>query len=138
MTAASSPATGTARSLARLYASADLFVFPSLTETFGNVVLEAMASGLPAIGFAVQGPGDIIRDGRTGRLVRTVHADSCARHDARTGRQRPSAGRWRDTPAVTPKPRAGNGSWAVCAASYLAVPLPLSRPPHILSKYQPA
>lgn len=60
--------------LARLYASADLFVFPSLTETFGNVVLEAMASGLPAIAFAVQGPGDIIADGRSGRLVDTIDA----------------------------------------------------------------
>jgi len=62
--------------LADLYASADLFVFPSVTETFGNVILEAMASGLPAIGFAVQGPRDIIDDGRTGRLVAAVQADS--------------------------------------------------------------
>ncbi|MEM5597183.1 glycosyltransferase [Niallia circulans] len=35
--------------LARIYAGADLFVFPSFTETFGNVVLEAMSSGIPAV-----------------------------------------------------------------------------------------
>jgi glycosyltransferase involved in cell wall biosynthesis len=55
--------------LARLYASADIMVFPSRTETFGNVILEAMASGLPVIGFRTPGPQDIITDGLTGLLV---------------------------------------------------------------------
>lgn len=55
--------------LARIYASADLFVFPSLTDTFGNVLLEAMASGLPAIGFDAQGTRDNVQDGITGRVL---------------------------------------------------------------------
>lgn len=54
--------------LAELYASADLFVFPSSTETFGNVVLEALASGLPVIGAAAGGVQELVADGRTGRL----------------------------------------------------------------------
>lgn len=58
--------------LARVYASADLFVFPSLTDTFGNVLLEAMASGLPAIGFDAQGTRDNVRDGITGRVLRDI------------------------------------------------------------------
>jgi glycosyltransferase involved in cell wall biosynthesis len=62
--------------LARLYACAEVFVFPSLTETFGNVLLEAMASGLPAVGFDVPGPRDVIRDGQTGRLVSPVSAEA--------------------------------------------------------------
>lgn len=54
--------------LARLYAAADVFVFPSLTDTFGLVILEAMASGLPVAAYPVAGPRDIIRDGVSGAL----------------------------------------------------------------------
>ncbi|CDN43871.1 glycosyltransferase family 1 protein [Paenibacillus sp. P22] len=54
--------------LARLYASADLFLFPSSTETFGNVVLEAMASGLPVIGAEAGGVKELVRHGRSGLL----------------------------------------------------------------------
>ena len=47
----------------------DLFVFPSHTDTFGNVVLEALASGVPAIVTPDGGPASIVRDGETGRIV---------------------------------------------------------------------
>jgi glycosyltransferase involved in cell wall biosynthesis len=57
------------KELARAYASADVFAFPSLTETFGQVVQEAMASGLPVVGFAAQGVRDLVRDGATGILA---------------------------------------------------------------------
>lgn len=45
--------------LAGIYASSDVFVFPSLTDTFGIVLLEAAASGLPVAAFPVQGPRDV-------------------------------------------------------------------------------
>jgi phosphatidylinositol alpha 1,6-mannosyltransferase len=56
--------------LARAYARMDLFVFPSHTDTFGNVVLEALASGVPAIVTPSGGPCTIVHDGETGRIVR--------------------------------------------------------------------
>lgn len=52
--------------LARAYANMDIFVFPSHTDTFGNVVLEALASGVPAIVTPDGGPATIVRDGVTG------------------------------------------------------------------------
>jgi glycosyltransferase involved in cell wall biosynthesis len=52
--------------LACAYANLDLFIFPSQTDTFGNVVLEAQASGVPAIVSDQGGPKFIIRDGKTG------------------------------------------------------------------------
>jgi glycosyltransferase involved in cell wall biosynthesis len=54
--------------LSRLYASADLFAFPSPNETFGNVVLEAMASGLPVLAVNAGGPADLVQHGRSGWL----------------------------------------------------------------------
>lgn len=54
--------------LAECYASADAFVFPSRTDTFGLVLLEAMASGLPVAAYPVTGPLDVIKNGVTGVL----------------------------------------------------------------------
>lgn len=55
--------------LAAHYASADLFLFPSLTETFGNVTTEAMASGLPVVAFDYAAAAKLIRTGENGLLV---------------------------------------------------------------------
>jgi glycosyltransferase involved in cell wall biosynthesis/predicted metal-dependent phosphoesterase TrpH len=54
--------------LANAYSSADIFLFPSATDTFGQVILEAQASGLPVIAVAEGGPLSLIEDGVSGRL----------------------------------------------------------------------
>lgn len=59
----------TGEALATAYASADIFAFPSRTETFGQVVLEAMASGLPVVGLQAEGVRDLIEDGETGYML---------------------------------------------------------------------
>ncbi|MGI9476876.1 MAG: glycosyltransferase family 4 protein [Hyphomicrobiaceae bacterium] len=58
----------TGEALAEAYASADVFVFPSLTDTFGIVLLEAMASGVPVAAYPVTGPIDNVTHGVTGIL----------------------------------------------------------------------
>jgi len=58
-----------ASSLARCYASADVFLFPSDTDTFGNVVLEALASGLVVVAFNSAGAGALIQHGHDGWLA---------------------------------------------------------------------
>jgi glycosyltransferase involved in cell wall biosynthesis len=56
--------------LARAVASMDVLFFPSITETFGNVTLEAMASGLPVVVAAATGSESLVYDNRSGRLIR--------------------------------------------------------------------
>jgi glycosyltransferase involved in cell wall biosynthesis len=65
--------------LAKVYAAADVFVFPSKTDTFGLVLLEAMACGLPVAAYPVTGPRDVIGDSRAGALrddLRTACLDA--------------------------------------------------------------
>jgi glycosyltransferase involved in cell wall biosynthesis len=64
--------------LAAHFRSADVFVFPSRTDTFGLVLLEAMASGTPAAAFPVAGPIDVIDPGRSGMLNEDLRAAALA------------------------------------------------------------
>ncbi len=64
--------------LAAAYASADVFVFPSATDTFGNAVLEAHASGLPAVVADAGGPPEIVREHRSGLVFDPTDAGELA------------------------------------------------------------
>ena len=73
--------------LSRYFAAADAFVFPSLTDTFGLVMLEALASGVPVAAFPVPGPADVLGDAPVGfldhdlaaaaRRALSIPADAC-------------------------------------------------------------
>ncbi|MCE9611175.1 MAG: glycosyltransferase [Chthoniobacter sp.] len=76
--------------LARAFASADVFLFPSTTDTFGNVILEALASGVPCLVSDQGGPKDLIVHDTTGYITRaldvadfTTHVEKIARDPAR-------------------------------------------------------
>lgn len=92
--------------LAEIYASADVFVFPSRTDTFGNVIIEALASGTPVAAYPVTGPIDIVGDGIGGAVsndlgeaaMKALHVD---RAEARQ--------------------RALRYSWQACAEMFLDV-----------------
>ena len=68
----------TGEDLARAYASADIFVFPSVSDTFGNVVIEAQASGLATIVTDQKGPQELIDGGVTGLITRGLDVDDLA------------------------------------------------------------
>jgi glycosyltransferase involved in cell wall biosynthesis len=84
-----------AEDLARYLAAADVMVFPSRTDTFGLVNLEAMACGVPVAAYPVTGPIDVITDGLTGALDTDLHRaalraltldpESCRQHALRFG-----------------------------------------------------
>ncbi len=64
--------------LARSVASSDVFLNPSITETFGNVTLESMACGLPVVAAVATGATSLVRDGETGMLVEPSDTDGFA------------------------------------------------------------
>jgi glycosyltransferase involved in cell wall biosynthesis len=70
-------------SLAHYYANADVFVFPSKTDTFGVVMLESMACGTPVAAYPVTGPKDVIQPGANGYLDTDLHnaIDQCVSLD---------------------------------------------------------
>ena len=71
--------------LAAHFASADCFVFPSRTETFGNVLLEAFAAGLPVASVPAPGPVDLVREGVNGAIDDRL--ESACRRALRCGRE---------------------------------------------------
>lgn len=91
--------------LAAVYASADVFVFPSRTDTFGNVILEALASGCPVAAYPVTGPVDILGDGIGGALDDDL---------------REAALRALDIPREAALAKAGSYDWQECARQFLS------------------
>jgi len=69
--------------LARAFASADVFVFPSTTDTFGNVILEALASGIPCVVSDQGGPKDLIAHGTNGFITRALDVEDFTRQVAK-------------------------------------------------------
>lgn len=104
--------------LGALYRSADVLVFPSQTDTFGNVITEALASGTPVAAFPVTGPRDILHDPRAGALdadlnIAVARALTLDRADARAHGER--------------------FTWTASAAQFFAALEPLRPQPGLLA-----
>lgn len=65
-----------AQELSELYASADMFLFPSITDTLGQVVMEAQAAGLPVLVTEMGGPKEVMEDARTGHVLPHKNPDA--------------------------------------------------------------
>jgi glycosyltransferase involved in cell wall biosynthesis len=94
----------TGERLADVYASSDVFVFPSRTDTFGIVLLEALASGLPIAAYPVTGPIDIVGDGIGGALSENLGEAALAALSR---------------PPNEARAKALQFSWAECARTFL-------------------
>ena len=103
--AAHFPGPLTGEALARAYAAADVFVFPSRTDTLGLVLLEAMASGLPSAAYPAPGPADVIRPGVSGILSEDLGAAALAALRLDRDACRAEAAGW---------------SWRACTDAFLA------------------
>ncbi|MBN8928366.1 MAG: alpha-mannosyltransferase [Rhodospirillales bacterium 69-11] len=102
--------------LARAYAGADVFVFPSLTDTFGLVILEALACGTPVAAFPVTGPKDVLAD--AARMVGAVDADLRAAALAALDADRHAC-----------RAHAERYSWRACAEIFLSHLVPVNGAP---------
>ena len=69
----------TGSDLAAAYASADIFVFPSTTDTFGNVIIEAQASGVPVIVSDSGGPKELVENERNGLITKSHDLEDLTR-----------------------------------------------------------
>ena len=100
------------RALANAYADADVFVFPSLTDTFGLVLLEALACGTPVAAFPVTGPRDVLAHatGHIGALNTDLREAALAALSGDRAACRAHAERF---------------SWEACAATFVAALVPM-------------
>lgn len=95
--------------LAQAYASADVFAFPSLTETFGQAVMEVMASGVPVVGYDAERVRDSVRHAETGLLAPARETAQFTAH-LRSLLTSPSGG-YTLACALTPSVIVGTWSW---------------------------